>query len=84
MPVDEDETAIVTTSQIQKKSTRVSYKLVDDSHEQLATVTGGAGRATGSRKFWFNIQKDDKSLNRLNFEVLQHWKELPTEGLLFS
>ena len=33
-------------------------------------------------KFWYNIQKKDKSLGSLNFEALEHWKELPTEEAL--
>ena len=33
-------------------------------------------------KFWYNIKKKDKSLGSLNFEALEHWKELPTEEAL--
>ena len=48
----------------------------------MATIIGRTGHATGQNKFWFNIQKEDKSLESLNFEALEHWKELPTEEVL--
>ena len=61
---------------------RVASKLFDDDREQEATINGRAGRATGRNKFWFNIQNEDKPLESLNFEALEHWKELPTEEVL--
>ena len=38
--MDKDENPTVTTGPILKKGTIVSYKLVDDSHEQQATDAG--------------------------------------------
>ena len=80
--VKEKENPTVTDRKVPQKDARVAYKLFDDDREQEATIIGCAGRATGQNKFWFNIQKEDKSLESLNFEALEHWKELPTEEVL--
>ena len=74
--VKEKENPTVTNGKIPQKGARVAYKLFDDDQEQEATIIGHAGRAAGRNKFWFNIQKEDKSIESLNFEALEHWKEL--------
>ena len=80
--VKEKENPTITNGKIPQKGARVAFKLFDDDQEQEATIIGHAGRATGQNKFWFNIQKKDKSIESLNFEALEHWKELPTEEVL--
>ena len=80
--VKEKENPTVTDGKVPQKGARVASKLFDDDREQEATINGRAGRATGRNKFWFNIQKEDKPLESLNFEALEHWKELPTEEVL--
>ena len=80
--VKEKEDLIVTDCKVLEKGARVAYKLFDDHQEQEGTIIGHAGHATGQNKFWFNIQKEGKSLESLNFEALEHWKELPTEEVL--
>ena len=80
--VKEKEDLIVTDGKVLQKGARVAYKLFDDHQQQESTIIGHAGHATGQNKFWFNIQKEYKSLESLNFEALEHWKELSTEELL--
>ena len=82
--MDKDENPTVTTGPILKKGTIVSYKLVDDSHEQQATDAGCAGCGTSRNKFYFHIKKNENSLESLNLEVLAHWKKLPTKEVLLS
>ena len=80
--VKEKENPTVTHGKVPEKGARIAYKLLNDDQEQEATIIGHAGHATTQNKFWLNIQKEDKSLERLNFEALEHWKELPTEEVL--
>ena len=80
--VKEKEDLIVTDGKVLQKGARVAYKLFDDHQQQESTIIGHAGHATGQNKFWFNIQKEYKSLESLNFEALEQWKELSTEELL--
>ena len=80
--VKEKENPTVTDGKVPQKDARVAYKLFDDDQEQEAAIIGRADRVTGRKKFWFNIQKEDKSFDSLNFEALEHWKELPTEEVL--
>ena len=70
--VKEKENPTATDGKVLQKGARVAYKLFDDDQEQEATIIGRAGRTTGRNKFWFNIQKEDKSLESLNFEALEH------------
>ena len=70
--VKEKENPIVNDGKVLQKGARVAYKLFDDHQGQEATIIGHAGHATGQNKFWFNIQKEDKSLESLNFEALEH------------